>query len=88
MFDLSVLIQCIYVFAPFVFAIFPNIKRQLKGARFDILKDLQTAVNGFIKSTTSDWYEDIIIHQWFHATKDVFCIRKHILKSVECDKTS
>jgi len=50
--------------APFDFAIFPHIKLQLKGVRFETLKDLQTAVNGVIKSTTSQWYNDIILNQW------------------------
>jgi len=47
---------------PFDLAIFPHIKIQLKGVRFDTLNDLQTALNGILKST-NELYEDIVINQ-------------------------
>jgi hypothetical protein len=39
------------------------IKLQFKGARFDTLKYLHTAVNGIIKSISNQWFEDVIINQ-------------------------
>ena len=70
--------------APFDFAIFPHIKLQLQGVRFETLKNLQTAVNSIIKSTTNEWYNDII--SGLIATKDVCSTQGHILKSFECNK--
>ena len=51
--------------APFDFAIFPAIKLQLKGRRFENLKKLQAATNAVIKHYKPSWYDNIF-QQWVY----------------------
>lgn len=45
--------------APFDFAIFPEIKSQLKGRRFSSLSELRSATANIISQYNQDWYRDI-----------------------------
>lgn len=45
--------------APFDFAIFPEIKSQLKGHRFSSLSELRSATANIIAQHNQDWYKDI-----------------------------
>ena len=45
--------------APFDFAIFPEIKKHLKGRRFSSVKDIRVATNKIISNYDSQWYEEI-----------------------------
>jgi len=51
--------------APFDFAIFPVIKRQLKGQRFDSLSELRRSTSAIVKTYDCAWYEDIF-RQWVY----------------------
>lgn len=49
--------------APFDFSIFPTIKAQLKGTRFDSLQELRTATSRITQQYDASWYHDIF-RQW------------------------
>ena len=51
--------------APFDFAIFPTIKAQLKGHRFNSLQELQTETLRITRHYDSSWYSGIY-QQWVH----------------------
>ena len=50
---------------PFDFAIFPAIKSQLKGRRFESLQELSVATREVTSQYDSSWYADIY-RQWVH----------------------
>jgi len=51
--------------APMDFAIFPTIKKQLKGKRFRSLQELRTATSQIVAQYDQQWYIDIF-NQWVH----------------------
>jgi histone-lysine N-methyltransferase SETMAR len=51
--------------APFDFAIFPTIKAQLKGHRFQSLNELVQATQTITRQYGADWYKNIY-RQWIH----------------------
>ena len=54
--------------APFDFAIFPSIKKQLKGYRFRSLHDLQVATTNIVSQYDQEWYRDVY-KQWIYRHK-------------------
>ena len=45
--------------APMDFAVFPRMKGELRGKRFDNVYEIQTEVRSFLKKCTEDWYSEI-----------------------------
>ena len=51
--------------APMDFAIFPTVKKQLKGMRFRSLQELRSATSRIVAQYGQQWYEDVF-GQWIH----------------------
>lgn len=49
--------------APFDFAIFPTVKAQLKGIRFDSLQELRSETTRITQQFDGQWYRDVF-RQW------------------------
>jgi hypothetical protein len=50
--------------APFDFSVFPDLKHQLKGQRFENLEELQSATNTLIRQYPAECYRNVFFSQW------------------------
>jgi hypothetical protein len=50
--------------APFDFSVFPDLKPQLKGQRFENLEELQSATNTLKRQYPAEYYRNIFFSQW------------------------
>lgn len=58
--------------APFDFAVFPRLKSDLRGNRYEDLQDLRMAVRSAVSQYAKDWYGQIFT-QWVERHRK--CVR-------------
>jgi hypothetical protein len=58
-------LQSTLMFAyPFDFSVFTDLKRQLKGQRFENLEELQSVTNTQIRQYPAEYYRNILFSKW------------------------
>ena len=67
------------------FAVFPEIKAQLKGRRFTSLEELTYSTHGIIRQFDSAWYQKVF-SKWWSDTGSVLSVEASTLKSADLQR--